>query len=142
MGRPALEPDRKKATPGVVTATEREEGRSRGAAGRRSGLDVISDGPGAEPHEAKPAEEQQAAGRLDDGGGAADSWVSGGERQSAVSQPPAVGHHRLTGPETLLGRPPELTRLGPWTRLWTDLTRASKPRLTQRWIQSKQRTSE
>lgn len=101
MGRPALEPDRKKAPPGVVPATEREEGGgSRGAAGRRSDLDVVSDGPGAEPHEAEPAEEQQAAGRLDHGGGAADSRHTGGERHSAVSQPPAVGHHRLIGPET------------------------------------------
>lgn len=101
MGRPTLEPHRKEAPPGVVTATEREEGGSRGAAGRSSGLDVVSDGAGAEPHEAEPAEEQQAAGRLDDGGGAADSWDTGGERQSAVSQPPAVGHHRLIGPEAL-----------------------------------------
>lgn len=60
MGRPALEPDREKTPHGVVTATQREEGGGRGAAG--SGLGVVSDGPGAEPHEAEPAEEQQAAG--------------------------------------------------------------------------------
>ena len=123
MGRPALEPDRKKAPPGVGTATQREKGGCRGAVGRSSGLGLVSDGPGAQPHEAEPAEEQQAAGRLDDGGGAADSWDTGGERQSAVSQPPAVCHHRLIWPETPFLWAATVKRS--FTK--DSLTRASKP---------------
>lgn len=61
MGGAILEPDREETPPGAVAATPREEG-GRGGAGRGpSGGAVVSDGAGAEPHEAEPTEEQQAA---------------------------------------------------------------------------------
>lgn len=97
MGGAILEPDREEAPHGVVTATQRAEGRRGGAGGRSSRVAVISDGAGAEPHEAEPAEEQQAARRLDDCGGAADSRDESGDGQSALSQPSAVGHDCLMG---------------------------------------------
>lgn len=62
VGREILESNRKKTSHGAVTATQREERWSGGAFGWVPGGGVISDGARAEPPEAEPAEEQQAAG--------------------------------------------------------------------------------
>lgn len=94
-----LEPHREEASSGIVATTKREKrwrsGSGRGAGQRGSGV-VVPDGAGAEPQEAESPEEQQAAGRLDDGGGAADSRDASRDRQPALSQPSALCYYCLT----------------------------------------------